>query len=152
MSTIPSEPIDVTSEMETFCHWGIRVAWYLSLLWGGLVLLLSWTGGAAAAIAVIRGLVAFLAIGLVGWGVNAVMVHAGAQDAQTTSASADALEGSETQEPGPGRYGNDGDRRGRACRRDLVRVGARVRDRRLGGEANGRDNFKDGYKTDLGAV
>ena len=101
MSTIPSEPIDVTSEMETFCRWGIRVAWYLSLLWGGLVLLLSWTGGAAAATAVIRGLVAFLAIGLVGWGVNAVMVHAGAQDAQTTSASADAMEGSETQETGP---------------------------------------------------
>lgn len=79
MSTMPSESIDVNQEFDRLCRCGIRAAWHLSLLWGALVSLLSWTGGAAAATIVLRGLVSFLAFGLVGWGVNAVMVQAGQQ-------------------------------------------------------------------------
>ncbi len=90
MSTMPSEPMDVTHELDVLCRWGIRAAWHLSLLWGALVSLLSWTGGAEAATAVIRGLVTFLAFGLVGWGVNAVMVQAGNQEDEAADEKADA--------------------------------------------------------------
>lgn len=78
MSTIPSEPIEVSYDTDTLCRWGICAAWRLSIVWGALVSLLSWTGGAEAATSVIRGLVTFFAFGLVGWGMNAVMAQAGA--------------------------------------------------------------------------
>lgn len=75
MTDTPSEPTNVTHDVDALCRWGIRAAWHLSLLLGTLVSLLSWTGGAAAPTAVIRGLVTFVAFGLMGWGVNAVLVQ-----------------------------------------------------------------------------
>jgi len=82
MTTMPSDSIDVARNTDAACHWGIRAAWRLSLVWGALVSLLAWTGGAAAMTAVIRGAVAFFAVGLLGFGLNAVMAHAGARCAE----------------------------------------------------------------------
>lgn len=90
MTDIPFEPTDVTRETDRLCRWGIRVAWHLSLLCGALVSLLSWTGGAGAPTAVIRGLVTFVAFGLMGWGVNAVMVQAGQREEEASGEKEDS--------------------------------------------------------------
>lgn len=101
MTTMPSDSIDVARDLDVACRWGIRIAWRLSLVWGALVSLLAWTGGAEAITAVIRGAVAFLAVGLIGWGVNAVMAHAGARDAMeaATHWSAEGADGSNPADP-----------------------------------------------------
>ncbi len=91
MATVPCDPIDKAREMDAFCRWAIRAAWHLSLLWGGLVALLSWTAGAGLETAIIRGLVTYVVLGLLGWGANAVMVQGGQQ--QDAGSAAEAQQG-----------------------------------------------------------
>lgn len=99
MATMPSEPIDTAHELDTLCRWGIRVAWRLSLLWGALVSLLSWTRGAGAETAVIRGLVTFVAFGLLGWGVNAILIQGGKPGEDASAAGEDATGQPQAQPP-----------------------------------------------------
>ncbi len=105
MATMRCESIDKSQELESLCRWGIRVSWHLSLLWGALVSLLSWTAGATAETAVIRGLVSFVALGLLGWGANVVLIHGGQGEndgsAGDTKETSPTGEGNKTSVGGP---------------------------------------------------
>ena len=44
--------------------------------------ILSWTAGASPSTSIIRGGVTFLAFGFIGWGINAILVAAGQNEAE----------------------------------------------------------------------
>jgi len=90
MATMPPQPIDGGHELDALCRWGIRAAWRLSVVWGALVSILSWTRGAEPETSVIRGLVTFVAFGLLGWGVNAILVQGGRSGEDASAVAEDA--------------------------------------------------------------
>jgi len=77
MSAVPSESTNKLLETMSFCRTSIATTWKLGLGSAGLVALLSLTAGALPSTSVIRGGICFLVFGLIGWGINAVLVTAG---------------------------------------------------------------------------
>lgn len=86
MTTTSSGADNVGHDSDMLCRLGICAAWHLSFLGGVLVSLLSWTSGAETATAVIRGLVTLVTLGLIGWGVNAVVIQGGKQEEGASAA------------------------------------------------------------------
>ena len=79
MSAVPSESPNKLLKTLSFCRTSIAATWKLGLANALLVAILSLTAGALPSTSVIRGGVCFLVFGLIGWGINAVLVTAGEQ-------------------------------------------------------------------------
>ena len=77
MSAVPSESTNKLLETVSFCRASIATTLKLGLGSAAVVALLSLTAGALPSTSVIRGGICFLVFGLIGWGINAVLVAAG---------------------------------------------------------------------------
>jgi len=77
MSAVSSEPTSKLLRRSSFCQTSIATTWKLGLASALLVTFLSLSAGASSSASIIRGAVCFLVFGLIGWGINAILVAAG---------------------------------------------------------------------------
>ena len=82
MSAVPSESNNTLSDALSLCCTSIAATWKLGLAVAIVVAILSLSAGALPSTSVVRGAVSFLVFGLIGWGINALLVTAGGKAAE----------------------------------------------------------------------
>ena len=83
---------------------GLSAVWKVGLACGCLVSFLSWNSGAQPSTSVIRGGTTLLAFGLIGWGINAILLAASFSRPE----EAEAADGSQAQEEDAGEARDEG--------------------------------------------
>ena len=76
MSAVSSESANKLRDAVSLCHTSIAATWMLGLAIAFLVAILSLSAGALPTTSVVRGGICFLVLGLIGWGINAILVTA----------------------------------------------------------------------------
>ena len=77
MSAVPAESKNRLLDTLSICRTSITTTWKLGLAGAILVAMLSLSVGASPSASVIRGGVCLLVFGLIGWGINALLLTAG---------------------------------------------------------------------------
>jgi len=87
MSAIPSESTNNLMEALSLCHTSIAATWKLGLAIAVMVAVLSLDAGASPPTSILRGGLSILVFGLVGWGINAVLVSSAGRAAEMDQAA-----------------------------------------------------------------